>query len=138
MHAIDLLLIEIKYPANVGSIYRLAFQFNIRAIYTFNCAKSNRTNTYKTEKHIPISAVDSLDFLNEYPHPKYLLETGGTMICKETVKQPEFLLAVANESHGASDEQKKYFDQILSLDAPRQPSYNVSHALAIGLYSITY
>lgn len=138
MQAIDLLLIEIKYAENVGLLYRLAFQFNIRTIYTYKCASSAKTNTYKTEKHITIVEVDSLEFLKQYPNPKYLLETGGTVLKKESIKDPTFLLAVANESVGASEEQKKHFDYIFSLDAPRQPSYNVSHALAIGLYLITY
>ena len=138
MQIIDLLLIEVKYPENVGSIYRLAFQFNIRTIYLYQSAESNRANTYKTERHIPIIKIDSLEFLTTYPHPKYLLETGESVLTKESISDPVFLIAVANESYGASDEQKQYFDQIFSLNAPRRPSYNVSHALAIGLYQIIY
>lgn len=136
MNMIDLLLIEVKYPENVGLIYRLAYQFNIRSIYTFRCAKSGKTNTYRTEKHMPIYEKDSLDFLKSYPFPKYLLETNGEKISK--VIAPSFLLAVANESFGTSAEQQAYFDNIFSLDAPTQKSYNVSHALAIGLYILTY
>ncbi len=136
MNTIDLLLIEVKYPENVGLIYRLAYQFNIRSIYTFKCSKSGKTNTYKTEKHIPIYEKDSLDFLKSYPFPKYLLETDGEKMPK--IIAPSFLLAVGNESFGVPVEQRVYFDGIFSLDAPNQRSYNVSHALAIGLYVLTY
>jgi tRNA G18 (ribose-2'-O)-methylase SpoU len=136
MNTIDLLLIKVKYRDNVGLIYRLAYQFNIRNIYTYESAPNGKTDTYKTERHIPIHKIDSLEFLRKYPFPKYLLETGGKAISK--VHSSSFLLAVANESFGASTEQKAYFDAIFSLTAPNRESYNVSHALAIGLYILEY
>jgi tRNA G18 (ribose-2'-O)-methylase SpoU len=135
---IDLLLINIETPENVGLIYRLAFQFNIRHIYIYKCSKSGKTNTYKTERHIPIKEVESLDFLNDYINPKYLLETGGSILNNKVILADDFLIAIANESHGATDKYKSYFDNILTLNAPNQKSYNVSHALAIGLYLVTY
>lgn len=71
---------------------------------------------------MPFYEKDSLDFLKSYLFPKYLLETDGEKILK--VIAPSFLLAVGNESFGASAEQRTYFDSIFSLDAPSQRSYN--------------
>ncbi|OGB97650.1 hypothetical protein A3F06_03925 [candidate division TM6 bacterium RIFCSPHIGHO2_12_FULL_36_22] len=138
MNNIDLLLINVKFPENVGMIYRLAIQFNVRHIYRYNCSVPGKTNTYKTEKHIPITDVLSLDFLKNYPHPKYLLETGGQILKKKPDNVSHYLLAVGNESYGVADEDKVYFDEIYTLQAPRLISYNVSAALAIGLYYFTY
>ena len=112
MQTIDLLLLNIKNPANVGLIYRLAFQFNIRTIYSHQSSESNNANTYKTERHIPIIKIDSLEFLKTYIYPKYLLETGESSLAKNSISSSIFLLAVANESFGASEEQKIYFKSL--------------------------
>lgn len=139
---VDLLLIRLKFSENVGSAYRLALQFNIRTIFSYECAKPGYTNTVKAERHIPITKVDDLMFLKEYPHEKILLEMGGEVL--RSVCRPggpaykPYLIAVANEGHGATEEECSFFDSIYTLDAPYLLSYNVTHALAIGLYKLHF
>jgi len=147
MNEVDLLLIRLKTPENVGACYRLANQFGVKKIYNYKCREAGRTNTSKTETKIPIEYIESLDFLHNYPHSKYILETNGTSIllplqCKTI--DSRFLLAVAHEGKGANKEELKLFTRIFTLPAPnivmheKLISYNVSHALAIGLFLLEY
>lgn len=136
---LEILLCRIKSKENVGSIYRLAHQFDCKRIYIYQCAQPGRTNTYKAERHIPIEQVESLDFLNELVSTTVALETGG-IIGNLRILAPfdSLLIAVGNESHGFTKDELEYFDHIYSLNSKLHSSYNVSHALAIGLYNIYF
>ena len=147
MNEVDLLLIRLKTPENVGACYRLANQFGVKKIYNYKCREAGRTNTSKAETKIPIEYIDSLDFLAHYPNPKYILETGGQSILVPLLFQStsaRYLLAVANEGGGANKDELKLFTRIFTLPAPNTVlhekliSYNVSHALAIGLFLLEY
>ena len=136
----EICLIRLKTPENVGACFRLAMQFNATKIYMLKCVKAGRTNTYKAECHIPIIEINSLDEIDdsELKDQKILLETGGQTRRPWSLLSREYLIAVANEGHGASKEEIKFFDYIYTLNAPNLESYNVSHALAIGLYNLQY
>lgn len=138
MAEFHLLLNRIKFKENVGAIYRLAFQFDIKKIYLRNCAEPGRTNTYKTERHIEIEHVPDLKFLKEYAGGKIAFETSGDPVWPWITPKYEqnVLVAFGNESRGFSKEELKYFDNIISLEAPCQASFNVSHAAAIALYML--
>jgi tRNA G18 (ribose-2'-O)-methylase SpoU len=145
MH-IDLLLLQLKHPENVGACYRLASQFNVDHIYQHRLAtkKVGSTDTSKAARHIAIKEVDNLtEFMLNYDGYKVLLETGGTQFppkeMMERIWQKEpILIAVANEGRGATKEQIALFDVVWTLPAPAHISYNVSNALAIGLHRVVY
>lgn len=133
---ISLILMELDCRENVGACYRLAFQFGIKTLYCMNCVSPGRTNTYKSERHlniVPVSCLQEVDFVGK----KILLETGGGENSLPSSPQ-SILLGVANERRGASADQREWFDSVFSLKAPVRNSYNVSHALAVGLYELVY
>lgn len=133
---LHLLLYKIKTGANVGSIYRLAHQFDCKKIYTYECALPGKTNTYKIDRHVPIVNVNTLDFLNEIDAYKIAFETGGSEKIPCAIKDNvPVLIAIGNESEGFDQDDLTYFDSIYTLKAVKHSSYNVSHALAIGLYN---
>jgi|GEM_PF-2892247 len=143
----ELLLIRLKTPANIGACFRLAMQYGITKIYMYKCPKAGRTNTTQTQRHIPVVDIDNLDFVFNYPYGTYLLETDGTDITIPVACQTlndKFLIAVANESHGATTAERKLFGRTLTIPAPNTIvndhliSYNVSHAVAIGLFLFEY
>lgn len=148
MKEVELLLIRLKTPENIGSIYRLAMQYKIKKIYKYKCINILtkgllRTDVFNGQKHIPTQEIDSLDFLKTYLYPKYILETNGESIINKK-SDDKFLLAVAHEGRGATKKELQLFDSVLTIPAPNCElnehliSYNVSHALAIGMYSLNY
>jgi len=137
----ELLLYNVKTPANVGSIYRLAHQFDCKKIYTYRSSLPSKTNTYRIERRVDVVALDSMDFLKDFGTIKIAVETGGTHVnplamLPKILVDSGMLIAVGNESLGISEEHLKLFDYIYTLRAVKQESYNVSHALAIALYSM--
>lgn len=132
----ELLLCRIETKENVGSIYRLAYQFGITKIYSYLSAAPGKTNTYKTERHSPIEIITSLNFLKDYDLPKIALEMGSST--NHFKFNQEYLLAVGNESHGFEESELSLFDTVVTLKGIVRDSYNVSHALAIALYNASF
>ena len=142
---LSILIHNVKDKANVGSIYRVAFQFNAKRIYMCNSAEPGNTNTYKIERRVPIIQVDDLEFIstNQDMH-SIALETCGDHANPEILykglfnTEREILIAIGNESYGFSNEELNCFDYVWTLDAQNNISYNVSHALAIALHRMFY
>lgn len=145
LYSKEVLLCRLKCKENVGAIYRLAFQYGVTKIYSYDSVSPGKTNTYKTERHIPVEKVESLDFLGKIQYTKIALETDSRYIedsnaklSNSKIRHIDHLIAVFNESMGCSESEKNFFDIIYSLKAPNRESYNVSHALAIALHWIEY
>lgn len=136
----SVVLCRINCRENVGSIFRLCYQFGIQKIYSYKSVRPGKTDTYKAERHIEIEHVDSLDFLEELECKKIALETNGcdSEYLKNSFIKNSFILGIGNESHGFTEEELDYFDITVSLNSCVRDSYNVSHALAIGLYMIEF
>lgn len=141
---LSILIHHIKDKANVGSIFRLAHQFDASKIYVCNSAEPGKTNTYKIERRVPIINVDDVTFLQDLDDVITIgLETGGSLgtgdFFRNVVsKEKDILVAVGNESVGFTEYELKYFDFVWTLEAKSQVSFNVSHALAIALHRIFY
>ena len=140
-----LLLYNIKCKENVGSIYRLAMQYGIDVIYHYQSANPGRTDTYKAEKHINTLELTNTSLLNLFDNCfeyKIALETSGTFLSfydyEEIAINDGYLLVVGNESYGLPDDIISRCDRVVTINAPKFLSYNVSHALAIALHGLEY
>jgi tRNA G18 (ribose-2'-O)-methylase SpoU len=143
MKFIDILLWNLKYRENVGSIYRLAYQFGIKKIFSYKSRKPGLTDTPKHSRHMPTEYIENIyDFMATYPYPKYVLETGGINEPSVAPTDNNFLLCVGNEGYGVPIDDQKLFDKIFTLKSfsvgIKSDSYNVAIALEISLYLLNH
>jgi tRNA G18 (ribose-2'-O)-methylase SpoU len=137
----QLLLYKLKFPGNVGAIYRLAYNFGIEKIWQIDCVKPNAENTPKIERYMPIENVNGI---HEIPgwHNMFTIaleqHPDGDKDILKAFQTSNYLVAVGNEAHGIPEDELKKFDMIVSLQSVKPQSMNVSHALAIALYKILY
>lgn len=137
----QLLLYKLKFPGNVGGIYRLAYNFGIEKIWQIDCIKPDAQNTPKVERHMPIENVKEIYDIYRWKDMYTIaleMHVDGEKQIPFSVTASNFLVAVGNEAHGIPEDELKKFDTIVSLQSVKPQSMNVSHALAIALYKILY
>ena len=126
-----------KTEMNTGTLWRSAYQLGASGIFTIGARyKKQASNTYKTERHIPLRCFDTFEeFLSARPYAAILvgIEMGGDML--KTFKHPkQAVYLLGAEDHGLPPEIMKQCNKLISLEAIGQPSYNVAVAGSIVMY----
>jgi tRNA G18 (ribose-2'-O)-methylase SpoU len=124
-----------KYRENIAQLWRTAYQFGASYIFTINSHYTwHPCDTYKTARQIPLFQYESLEKLT-IPDgwDLIVIEQGGKDV--KTFTHPKRALYVmGNEDEGISQDLYMLADDIISINSPRQNSFNVSVAGAIIMY----
>ena len=126
-----------KTEANIGTLWRTAYQLGAAGIFTIGRRYERQSSdTPKTPRHIPLRHYLTLDeFKANRPDGAVLvgIEMGGVPLRQFThPKQAIYLLGA--EDHGLPPEVFDYCNCIVSLEAVAMASYNVAVAGSIVLY----
>lgn len=128
---------HIKNKSNIGTLWRSAHQLGASGIFTIGKRYHHQSSdTHKTPRHIPLRHYLTFDeFLLNRPSGSLLIgiEMGGISLSKFShPKQCAYLLGA--EDSGLPDKILNQCNQIVSLEAIGQDSYNVSVAGSIIMY----
>ena len=126
-----------KTEQNIGTLWRSAYQLGAAGVFTIGKRyKKQSSDTYKTIRHIPLRHFETFeDFLARRPVGAQLvgIETGGYNLGQFShPKQAVYLLGA--EDHGHPPDLIAKCDHVVSLEAIRYPSYNVTVAGSIVMY----
>ena len=128
---------HLRYPQNIGTLWRSAYQLGASGIFTVGQRASLQTSdTCKAWRHIPLRCFETLAALKDAlpcSTPLIGIEMHGEPL--ETFNHPEracYLLGA--EDHGLTREAQRLCHYIVSLSAIRNDSYNVSVAGSIVMY----
>lgn len=126
-----------KTPANVGTLWRSAFQMGAAGIFTVGKRYPKQaSDTVDAYRHIPLREYASLaEFLLARPYdcPLIAVEMGGTSL-------PEFhhperaIYLLGAEDHGIPREVLDKCQRVVSLPSIRTNSYNVAVAGSLVMY----
>ena len=126
-----------KTEANVGTLWRSAFQLGASGIFTIGRRyRAQTSDTLKTPRHIPLRHFDTFDLWAETrPHGAVLvgIEMGGKAL--ETFTHPvQAVYLLGAEDHGLPPQVLERCDRVVSLSAVRTESYNVAVAGSLVMY----
>jgi tRNA G18 (ribose-2'-O)-methylase SpoU len=126
-----------KSTRNVGTLWRSAFQLGAAGIFTIG-RRYDRTITdcYDAANNIPLRQYDTVDefFANLPAHASLVgIEMGGVPL-PEFVHPRNTVYLLGADDRGLPPSIKAECQQIVSLQAIRQPAYNVAVAGSIVLY----
>ena len=128
---------HVKSKCNIGTLWRSAYQLGAAGIFTIGRRYTGQaSNTCKAERHIPLRHyTDWEEFCVGRPLGAQLvgIEMGGRSLSTFTHPQRAIYLLGA-EDHGLPDGIIRHCQHVVSLDAVRQASYNVSVAGSIVMY----
>lgn len=126
-----------KTPANVGTLWRSAYQMGAAGIFTVGKRYPKQaTDTVHAYRHIPCREFEDFESLLyglPYDCPLVAVEMGGRPL--QSFKHPEravYLLGA--EDHGIPQELLKRCHHVVSLPAVRTASYNVAVAGSLVMY----
>ena len=127
-----------KTKQNVGTLWRSAYQLGAAEIFTVAPRQSAQqaSDTCKAWRHVPFRLYSDVDdLISHLPRscPLVGVEMGGEPLAG--FGHPEracYLLGA--EDHGLSPEVVSRCHSVVSLEAVRQPSFNVAVAGSIVLY----
>ena len=127
-----------KTEHNIGGLWRAAYQLGASGIYTIASRYPARqpSDTYQAWKHIPRRDFDNLqDFLLARPYDAMLVgvEISGKPL-PEFVHPKRCIYLLGAEDHGLSPSELNACNQVVSIPALRQASYNVAVAGALVMY----
>lgn len=126
-----------KCPANVGTLWRSAFQMGASGIFTIGKRYTNQcSDTVKAYRHIPCREYLDFDaFIASLPHscPIVAVEMGGKPLATFTHPESAVYLLGA-EDHGISPVMLSRCHHVVSLPAVRTESYNVAVAGSLVMY----
>jgi TrmH family RNA methyltransferase len=151
------MLVELKFPGNIGFIARTMKNFGFRDLLLFNCDIQPEAYQWASHgKDILENAIEVRSF--EEAISGYNLVVGTTGITGRTAdrhlrmpwytpdalrelileKKGRVLLLFGREDHGLSNEILKQCDVVVSVPASKDyPVLNVSHAAAIIFYELS-
>ena len=126
-----------KHEVNVGTLWRSAYQLGAAGIFIVGGRFAKQSSdTYGAWKHIPLRVfADWKDFLKARPYaaPLIAVEMGGTPL--RTFTHPErAIYLMGAEDNGLPQRVLKDCQQVVSLEASGQTSYNVAVAGSIVMY----
>lgn len=126
-----------KTEMNVGTLWRSAIQLGAAGIFTIGRRyRKQSSDTYKTDKNIPLRHYDTLeDLLATRPYGALLVgvEMGGKPVSGYNhPKQAIYLLGA--EDNGLPPAVLAKCNNVVSLEAVGRPSYNVAVAGSIIMY----
>lgn len=126
-----------KTPANVGTLWRSAYQMGAAGIFTVGKRyPMQASDTLKTHRHIPCREFSDFDvFLDSLPYscPIVAVEMGGKPLAD--FKHPEqavYLLGA--EDHGIPPQVLARCHHVVSLPSVRTQSYNVAVAGSLVMF----
>ena len=126
-----------KHEQNVGTLWRSALQMGASGLFTIGRRyKIQTSDIFEAPKLIPLRHYLSFqDFLDDRPQnvPLVAIEMGGERL--STFRHPAraFYLLGA-EDNGLPTWVLEKCDKVVSLEAVRQPSYNLAVSGSIVLY----
>lgn len=126
-----------KTEANVGTLFRSAFQLGASGIFTIGKRyRQQASDTPKSMRQIPLRHyIDFEDFSAHRPMNAVLIgvEFGGVTLSEfKHPKQAIYLLGA--EDHGLPDDIQNRCNQIISIESINMQSYNVAVAGSIVMY----
>lgn len=126
-----------KFEANIGTLWRSAYQLGASGIFTIGSRyKHSKSDTTKAERHIALRQyVDFAEFVRLMPADVSLvgIEMGGRVLsCFTHPKSCIYLLGA--EDTGLSDEVLSACHLTVEIDSVRQPSFNVAVAGSIVMW----
>lgn len=130
-----------KRTQNIGTLWRTALQLGASGLFTIGRRYSiQASDIFEAPRHIPLRHYLSFqDFLNDRPAsiPLVAIEMGGERLT--TFRHPDraFYLLGA-EDNGLPPFVLEKCDKVVSLEAVRQPSYNLAVSGSIVLYHRCY
>lgn len=126
-----------KTPANVGTLWRSAYQLGASGIFTVGRRYPKQaSDTLQAYRHIPLREYESLEafvLASPYDCPIVAVEMGGTPL-------PEFhhperaIYLLGAEDHGLSKEALARCHRTVSLPSIRTNSYNVAVAGSLVMF----
>lgn len=126
-----------KTPANVGTLWRSAYQMGAAGIFTVGRRYPKQaSDTVQAYRHIPLREFAShAEFLASLPYdcPVVGIEMGGRPLAKFTHPERAIYLLGAEDS-GLSKAAIERCHDIVSLPSIRVNSYNVSVAGSLVMY----
>lgn len=126
-----------KTPANVGTLWRSAYQMGAAGIFTIGRRYPKQSSdTVQAYRHIPQRDFGTLaDFLASLPYdcPVVGIEMGGRPLANFTHPDRAIYLLGAEDS-GLSKEAIARCHHIVSLPSVRTNSYNVAVAGSLVMY----
>lgn len=125
------------HAENIGTLWRSAYQLGAAGIFTIGKLRRNQSSdTAKTRMQIPFRSYPTWeDFLEHRPIGAKIIgiEIGGKTL--STYQHPEqALYLLGSEANGIPPYIQKQCDEIISLEAIRDASYNVAVTGSIVLY----
>ncbi|HEX2914596.1 MAG TPA: TrmH family RNA methyltransferase [Chloroflexia bacterium] len=122
---------------NIGTLWRSSLQLGANAVFTIGRRyKYQTSDTFRTGDNIPQKYYLTFqDFLNDRDPdiPLIGIEMGGTVLSQfEHPARAIYLLGA--EDNGLPDFVLEKCDRLVSLEAVKQPSYNVAVTGSIVLY----
>ena len=148
-HCISLLLPDLVYPANVGSIFRVADAFGIEHVYLTGTtpvppSRKIRRTSRSTEKIVPFSyAQNPMDVIHDLKKASYRiisleLTTQSIDVRKlEVTPRDKFCLIIGSELRGVSVELLGQSEATVHISMYGQnSSMNVTAATSIVVYEL--
>ena len=126
-----------KTPANVGTLWRSAYQLGASGLFVIGHRYAKQaSDTVKAWRHVPFREFATLDaWQAAVPRDAVVvgIERGGTDLWG--FQHPErAIYLLGAEDDGLSPAALERCHLVVSLDAVRQPSYNVAVSGSIVLY----
>lgn len=126
-----------KTPANVGTLWRSAYQMGAAGIFTVGRRYPQQaSDTVKAHKHIPCRQYDDFEAFiaaNPYGAPIVAVEMGGRPLAN-FVHPERAIYLLGSEDFGIPPSVLAKCHHIVSLPAVRTESYNVAVAGSLVMY----
>lgn len=126
-----------KYEENIGTLMRSAYQLGAAGVFTVGKRYRKQVgDVFNIAKHVPLRHyADMPELLAARPEGANLIgiEKGGQPVSGFTHSKRAIYLLGA-EDYGLPPEVAEQCDTLLTLDAIREPMYNVSIAGSIIMY----
>ena len=126
-----------KTPANVGTLWRSAYQLGASGIFTVGRRYPQQaSDTVKAHRHIPLREFLDLDALlaaQPYACPIVAVEMGGKPLAN-FVHPERAIYLLGAEDHGIPASAIEKCQHIVSLPSVRAQSYNVAVAGSLVMF----
>lgn len=126
-----------KTPANVGTLWRSAFQMGASGIFTIGRRYPKQaSDTVQAWRHVPCREFESIEAMLEvspYSCPVVAIEMGGRPL--QSFSHPErAIYLLGAEDHGIPASVLARCHHVVSLPSIRTPSYNVAVAGSLVMF----
>lgn len=126
-----------KSAANVGTLWRTAYQLGAAGVFTIGQRyKTQPSDPFKVPRHIPLRNYADFDtFLTSKPIGSLLVgvEQDGTLL-SDFDHPPQAIYLLGAEDKGLPEAMLAKCNAIVSLEAMLRPSFNVTVAGSIVMY----